>query len=89
MNGDALCTENDMNIACIENEKNLNNWSIKDNDPDAEAKRVCSAMAADVNGDGAFDGEDAGMMELFVLGGAAYSYNTETHKYNVSAIEIS
>jgi uncharacterized repeat protein (TIGR02543 family) len=89
VNGDALCTANDMNIACIENEKNLNNWSIKDTDPDAEAKRVCSAMAADVNGDGAFDGEDAGMMELFVLGGAAYSYNTETHKYNVSAIEIS
>ncbi len=84
VNGDALCTANDKNIARNVYNQNLSSWLINDTDADAEAKRVCATLAADVNGDGAFDGEDADMMELFALGAATYSYNTETHKYNVS-----
>ena len=86
LNGDALCNAVDYSIAGYEAENSSGTWYYKDTVSDVENRRACAALAADVNGDGAFDSADANLIGLYVLENATYGYDFEAHTYTAAEI---
>ncbi len=91
VNGDSLCTANDVSIA---NQARLNGdsqWYLpavaNETAEQQAARRECCRLAADVSDQyGVFDDYDTAQIEYYVLSGGAYSYNSETKHYSAASV---
>ncbi len=81
--GDAISRSNDLEIVeeMLALEESARDWYVKETVEDAEELCICFTLAADVNGDGIFNNDDAADIELFVYGIKEYDFNGEDKKY--------
>ena len=92
VNGDSICSANDLSIAEHARSQANPTWYLKDKADADQAeiaanavKRHCYRLAADVNDQyGEFNDDDTSMISLYVLGGAEFSYDPENSKYTVN-----
>ena len=94
VNGDSVCSANDLSIAEHARSQAVPTWYLKDKDTDTEEQlaekariRECYRLAADISDQyGVFDDNDTAQLSLYVLGGAEFSYDATAKKYSAGLI---